>query len=102
MLTCLPVLTEADHLLLGVPNAGDDLLAMIQRDDLRVLPLDASDLLGGVRAYLNRYRSLDLQLADACLAHLGDREGIDTVFSLDRRDFGAVVLQSGVPFQIVP
>jgi hypothetical protein len=37
--------------------------------------------------FLHRYEKLGAQLADAALVYLAEREGIDTVFTLDRRDF---------------
>ena len=101
LFTCLPVLTEADYLLQGVPGATGGMFELVRQRVINLLPLDVSDL-PDVQVYLNRYRNLGLQLADACLAHLGDREGIDTLFTLDRRDFGAVVLKSGVSFQLLP
>ncbi len=33
-----------------------------------------------------KYEDRKAQLADMCLLHLAEREGIDTVFTLDRRD----------------
>ena len=40
-----------------------------------------------IAAFMNRYASIGAQLADASLVYLAERENIDTVFTLDRRDF---------------
>ena len=102
LLSCWPVLTEAAYLLgrQGVPTSRMLDLAR-PGGPIELVPLTAADV-AGIDAYLNRYSSLGLQLADASLAHLGDREAIDTLFSLDRRDFGAVVLKSGRSFTLLP
>ena len=52
----------------------------------RVLPLDEKDGLAMVEI-LKKYHRLKPQVADAALVHLARREGIGTVFTLDRRDF---------------
>jgi hypothetical protein len=49
-----------------------------------------------------KYRSLGIQLADASLLHLGNRERIDTVFTLDRRDFGVVRPATGKKLRLIP
>ena len=58
--------------------------------------------LDGIASILNRYKSLGLQLADASLLHLANREAIQTVFTLDRRDFGVVRLARGRKFRLIP
>jgi len=50
----------------------------------------ASDLVRGI------------QLAHASLVHLANREGIETIFTLDRRDFGVLRLARGKKFRVVP
>lgn len=57
-----------------------------------LLPLDEGDL-QGIAAIMTRYEDAGLPLADAALAHLADREGIRTVFTLDRRDFSIIHLK---------
>jgi hypothetical protein len=51
---------------------------------------------------MHRYRDARLQLADAALVHLAEREGIRTVFTLDRRDFSIVRLKRNRALKIVP
>jgi predicted nucleic acid-binding protein len=63
--------------------------------------LDESDL-PGVASIIFRYKNLGLQLAHASLVHLAGREGTDTVFTLDRRDFGVLRLAHGRPFRLIP
>ena len=63
--------------------------------------LESSDL-SPVADILHHYRNLNLQLADATLLHLANRERIHTVFTLDRRNFGAVRLKTGKKIEIIP
>jgi len=63
--------------------------------------LNEADL-PGISAILSRYSSLGVQLADAALVHLANRERIDTVFTLDRRDFGVLRSATGRKFHLVP
>jgi predicted nucleic acid-binding protein len=68
---------------------------------LRLLDL-GEEAIPYLSEFLFRYRSLGAQLADAALVCLAEREGIDTVFTLDRRDFSVYRLQSGRPLRILP
>jgi len=49
-----------------------------------------------------QYENLDPELADACLVYLAHRENIDTVFTLDRRDFSVYRTSVRKPFHLVP
>jgi len=55
-----------------------------------------------IAGFMERYRSLPAQFADAALVYLAEREGVDTVFTLDRRDFSVYRVGSGTPLRIVP
>jgi predicted nucleic acid-binding protein len=52
--------------------------------------------------FLERYASAEAQLADAALMYLAEREGIDTVFTLDRRDFSIYRTTDGRALSILP
>jgi uncharacterized protein len=80
------VIAEAAWLLRDDPRGLAGLFSMFRTGDLRFLPLGESDL-PAIQVYMNRYADLPAQLADACLLYLAEREGIHTVFTLDRRDF---------------
>ncbi len=41
---------------------------------------------------MKRYENIRPQLADATLLYLADRDGIDTIFTLDQRDFSGASL----------
>ena len=66
-----------------------------------LVPLNATDL-SGIAATLARYKSLGIQLADASLVYLANREGIELMFTLDRRDFGVVRLAGGKKLRLIP
>jgi predicted nucleic acid-binding protein len=51
---------------------------------------------------MKQYRSLDPQFADAMLVYLAARENIETIFTLDRRDFSVYRTARGRAFRIVP
>ena len=99
LLTVWPVVTEAMHLLAFSRAAQDALGELIERA-VEVAPLDRGDL-PRVRNLMERYASLPLDLADACLVRVAERLGIGTVFSLDH-DFTVVRPRHAKRFRIVP
>jgi predicted nucleic acid-binding protein len=101
LLTCWPVLTEATWLLRREPFAVDRLLSTVREGWLELLPL-AADAAAPIARILEKYRSLDPQIADAALVHLAEQERIDTIFTLDRRDFSVYRIGGRRRFRIVP
>ncbi len=99
--TTWPVITEAMYLLGFSFAAQDGLLEMVERGDLGVLPLEPKDV-SRMRVLMRKYRDLPIELADASLVHVAEREGINTVFTLDHRDFAVYRLPRGRRFTIVP
>jgi predicted nucleic acid-binding protein len=86
--TTFPPLTEAMYLLGFSPSAQDALLEMVEREALRILRLDEADF-PRVRALMQKYHDLPMDFADATLVRVAEREGLQQVFTLDRRDFAA-------------
>jgi hypothetical protein len=101
MLTCWPVLTEVAWLLRAHPHAVGTLLSSFGGQPFKLASLAEADL-PGIATILSRYENLRIQLADASLVHLANREGIDTIFTLDRRDFGVLRLAQGRKFRVIP
>lgn len=101
LLTCWPVVTEVSWLLRGYPLAIGKFLSSFSERLFQLASMDESDL-SGIAAILTKYKSLGIQLADASLVHLANREGIDTVFTLDRRDFAVLRLTGGKRFRVIP
>ena len=101
LLTCWPVITEAAWLLRAYPQAIRKLMSSFQRRPFEFVPLGETDL-PGIAAILTKYQGLGIQLADASLVHLANRESIDTIFTLDRRDFGELRLSHGKKLRLIP
>lgn len=101
LLTCWPVITEAAWLLRGYKNAVKSLLGYIDQDLLRMLELDERAP-RWLAAFLEQYADLRPQLADAALVYLAEREGIETVFTLDRRDFTVYRTSGNKLLRLVP
>ena len=101
LLTCWPVIAEAAWLLRAWPLAVGKLLASFQGQPFNLVSLTETDL-PGIAAIFARYRDLRIQLADASLVHLANREAIDTIFTLDRRDFTTLRLARGKRFRLIP
>lgn len=99
--TCWPVITEAAWLLRHYPPAWETVVNVLARGVISLLPLDASEL-SSMNAFLARYRNLPLQLADAVLLYLADRDGLETVFTLHQRDFAHVQLRNKRHLTLLP
>jgi hypothetical protein len=83
--TVWPAVTEAMYLLEDF-RAQDALWQMIFREVIKIEPLNPQDL-HAIRDLMEKYRNLPMDLADAALMRIAERRGIQTVFTLDKRDF---------------
>ncbi len=101
LFTCWPVITEAAWLLRRSGAAVQQLLRSIDSGFLELLPLTSEDTTP-IASILKKYGDVGLQLADAALVHLAMRDGLDTIFTLDRRDFSVCRLPRGRCFRILP
>lgn len=101
LLTCWPVITEATWLLRNHAQSVNRLLAGIANGFLEILPLSGSEA-EPISRLMDRYASLRPQFADVVLVHLGHRENIDTIFTLDRRDFSVYRTARKRPFRLLP
>jgi predicted nucleic acid-binding protein len=100
LLTCWPVITEAAWLLRGSPLAVQQLLGSIGGGFLELLPLEGTEA-KAIAAFMMRYETIVPQLADAALVYLANREHLDTIFTLDRRDFSVYRIGKRA-FHIIP
>jgi hypothetical protein len=99
--TAWPVLTEAMYLLGFSWEAQDALWEMIDGGVLRLTSLDADDG-PRMRELMRKYRDLPMDLADAALVRLAEREGLRRVFTIDRRDFSVYRPARIGRFSIIP
>jgi len=84
--TVWPVLTEALYLLNFSWEAQNALWEMIQAGAVEILPLGTDDVTR-MRELMRKYRDLPMDLADAALVRVAERERLRRIFTLDRRDF---------------
>lgn len=96
-----PVVTEAMYLLGFSWQAQDALWEFIERGGVTLLSLDFEDL-ARIRELMSKYRDLPMDLADAALVRVAERERIRRVFTLDRRDFSIYRPEGIEHFQILP
>jgi predicted nucleic acid-binding protein len=101
LLSCWPVITEAAWLLRRSPRAIQQLLGSMDAGFLELLPLAGTEA-KAIAALMKRYESIRPQLADATLVYLAGRERIETIFTLDRRDFSIYRTGRKRAFRIVP
>ncbi len=99
--TCWPVLTEAAYLLRRYPTERGKLFQAVRDGVYVLLPLSADDM-ADIAMVFQTYDEQEVDLADACLVHLANRENIGRIFTLDRRHFGVYRTADGRPFQLLP
>lgn len=73
---------------------------MIERGALQILPLEASDL-PRIRVLMRKYESRPMDLADATLVRVAERDGFRQIFTLDD-DFEVYRLGRNRPFTVAP
>jgi predicted nucleic acid-binding protein len=84
--TVWPAVTEAMHLLSFSWQAQDALWEMIEAGAVEILPLGSEDI-PRMRELMRKYRDQPMDLVDAALVRVAERERLRRIFTLDRRDF---------------
>ena len=79
--TCEAVLSETEYL---VPGSGPDLMEMIRRGTLTMVPLLPAEA-GNLGSLMKRYERM--QFADACVVRLSELVPDALVYTTDKRDF---------------
>jgi predicted nucleic acid-binding protein len=86
LVTVWPVVTEAMYMLRAYWQAQDALWEMIDTGAVEILVLGKDDM-ARMRDLMRKYRDLPMDLADAALVRVAERERLRRIFTLDRRDF---------------
>jgi len=99
--TCWPVVVEVAYMLRGRDEQRDDFLQSLRDGAFTLFQIRPGEL-DAVRDVFIKYHDQEIDLADACLLHLAEREKIDTIFTLDRRHFSILRRQDGTALSMLP
>ncbi|HEY6303392.1 MAG TPA: PIN domain-containing protein [Terriglobales bacterium] len=101
LFSCWPVITEAAWLLRGHAGAIQRLLGGISAGFLELVSIPSAEA-AEIGKVIEKYPGIRPQLADAALVYLAERDGFDTIFTLDRRDFSVYQAGRKRAFRIIP
>lgn len=99
--TVWPAVTEAMFLLGDTPGGQGALASKLESGAIGLAPLDHRDL-PRIRELTAKYADLPMDFTDAAVVRVAERDGIDTVFTVDRRDFAVYRLSGRRRFKVVP
>jgi predicted nucleic acid-binding protein len=86
LVTVWPAFAEAIYLLGGSWLAQKALWSRLETEGLSLAPLDEADA-PRMRELMEKYRDLPMDLADAALVRVAERESATEIFTLDRKHF---------------
>lgn len=99
--TSAAVLAELFHLVGDRPSERRAAWALVRSGAFTVLPIEDSDL-PRLDALMERYGDRPMDLADATLVRLAERERLSTVFTIDHADFETYRIGGRRTFRVVP
>ena len=101
LVTVWPPFIEAMYLVGGLPLAQEALWEMLTRAAIQILPLTTSDA-PRMRELMRKYADRPMDLADAALVAVAERENIRTIFTVDEADFRIYRLHGRLRFTVIP
>src|SRR5438552_607265 len=99
--TVWPALAEAMYLLAFSGEAQEALWEMLERQAVTLLDLGLDDV-PRMRELMRKYRDLPMDLADAALVRVAEREKIRRIFTVDGTDFQVYRPHRIGRFSIIP
>ena len=82
LLTCEAVITEACFLLQNVYGGEDAIIALVERGTIQI-DFRLNDEVKIIRDLMQRYQSVPMSFADACLVRMSELIGGSFVFTID-------------------
>ena len=101
LITVWPAFTEAMYLLSGSWLGQKALWSRLETDALTLVSLDESDA-PRMRELMEKYRDLPMDLADAALLRVAERDSLTEIFTLDRKHFAVYRPGRRKRFSVVP
>ena len=101
LITVWPAFTEAMYILRGSWRGQKALWSRLETDALVLAALDERDS-SRMRELMEKYRDLPMDLADAALVRVAERDGLTQIFTLDRKHFSIYRPGRRKRFTIVP
>jgi hypothetical protein len=86
LITVWPAFAEAMYLLGRSWRGQKALWSRLETEALALAPLDETDA-PRMRELMEKYRDLPMDLADAALVRVAERESLTEIFTLDRKHF---------------
>jgi len=99
--TSAAVLAELFHLVGDDARERRAAWELVRSGAFTVLPIEDADL-PRLEALMERYGDRPMDLADASLVHLAERETLNTVFTIDHADFETYRIRGRRRFRVVP
>ena len=99
--TVWPAFTEAMYLVRASAHAQRALWDVINSVGVRFMDLGPDDC-PRMRELMWKYRDLPMDLADAALVRVAEREGLRRIFTIDRQDFEIYRPHRFGRFEILP
>ena len=99
--TTEPVLTETLYLLNSTIRGQRNGIDFIVQGGAALVP-QSRESLSRAMVLMEKYRDIPMDFADATLVVLGEELGIDEVFSLDLKGFGAYRMSGRKAFKVWP
>lgn len=101
LLTVWPPIVEAMYLLGYSWQAQKALWEILEANTVRLLALDEGDV-PRMKELMEKYRDLPMDMADAALVRVAERENLRRVLTVDHRDFSVYRLWGKESFSLLP
>jgi predicted nucleic acid-binding protein len=101
LVTVWPAFTEAMYLVRGSMRSQDALWGIVESGGLEYAALTSDDA-PRLRELMRVYRDQPMDLADAALVRVAERDGLRRIFTLDRRHFEMYRIKRRTRFTLLP
>ena len=101
LVTVWPAFTEAMYLVSDSSEAQEALWEMLTRNAIHIAPLTSNDV-PRMRELMRKYSNRPMDLADAALVTVAERENIRKIFTVDRKDFAIYRLYGRTRLTLIP